>query len=216
MDDHGIPHVPPAAFRFMTGWYDALTETFGFGKKLKRRALDMLGAKDGDTILDVGCGTGTLLALAAEAFPHSRLIGVDPDRDALAIARRKLAGVGSRVRLEEASAEKLPLADMSVDACVSTLAFHHMPRLTKEKAIKEIYRTLKRGNAFLLADFGRPRSILSTVLLWIGSFVDGRENMQANLEGVLPRYLSESGFSVSEAAKPYRGVEFLLARKRGM
>lgn len=212
-DEH-IPHIPPAAFDCMTKYYDAITELFGFGKNFKRRVLDMLEAKDGETLLDVGSGTGTLLACAARALPHSQLIGVDPDHGALAIAKRKVAPWGSRVTLHEASAENLPLADETVHVCVSTLAFHHMPQSTKIETIKEIRRVLKREGRFLLVDFGTPKSILSSVLLLIGSLVDGRENLRANLEGVLPVYLENAGFTVSEIREPYRGVRFLLAKKQ--
>ncbi|MDP1689565.1 MAG: methyltransferase domain-containing protein [bacterium] len=208
-----IQHIPPAAFNFMTNYYDTITEMFGFGKKLKRRVLEMLEAKDGETILDVGSGTGTFLAIASKALPHSKLIGVDPDRKALAIAREKLAGVESRVTLYEASAEELPVADKSIDICVSTLAFHHLPRLVKLKAIQEIHRVLKPDGKFILVDFGKPVSFLSRILLFVGGFIDGRDNLQANLEGVLPIYLQQVGFSVSEIAKPYRGIHFLMANK---
>lgn len=207
------PHIPPAAFNFMTNYYDALLELMGFGKSFKIKILDMLNAKDGETILDVGSGTGTLLLLASSALPHSKLIGVDPDRRALAIALSKFKGVTSQIILHETSAEKLPLQNESIDACVSTLAFHHLPRQIKLATIQEIYRALKPGGKFLLVDFGKPISFLSRILLFVGSFVDGRDNLRANLEGILPTYLEQTGFSVSEIAKPYHGIHFLLAKK---
>ena len=212
-DDGYIPHIPPAAFDFMTKYYDTITEVFGFGKSFKRRIFDMLNAQDGETVLDIGAGTGTFLSIAAQELHKSRLIGVDPDRNALTIAKRKLASVGLRVLLYEASAEHLPLPDETVDACVSTLVFHHLPRLTKAKAIEEIYRVTKPGGRFLLVDFGKQASILGKILLFVGSFIDGRENVKANLEGIVPIYLQKAGFTVSEVAKPYRGVTFLLAQK---
>lgn len=206
-------HIPPAAFHFLTNYYDWITELFGFGRKFKRRVLELLQAHDGQTILDVGLGTGTLLLLAAEMLPQSTLIGVDPDHNAVTIARKKLAPVASRVQLHEISAERLPFPDESIDLAVTTLVFHHLSRQAKRESMKEIYRVLKPNGRFLLVDFGKPMSSLSRILLYIGSFIDGRDNMKANLEGLLPMYLTETGFSVASIAKPYRGVQFLMARK---
>lgn len=198
----------------MTSFYDSITGIFGFGKKFKRQVLEMLGAKDGETILDIGSGTGTLLMLAAESLPHSKLIGVDPDRKALTIARKKFGNVRSQIVLYEASAEHLPVADKSIDIGVSTLAFHHLPRPAKLKAIQEIARVLKPGGRFILVDFGKqPANSLAHILLFVGSLVDGRDNLEANLEGILPDYLEKEGFDVKEIRKPYHGVHFLMAKR---
>lgn len=210
-DEH--VHIPPAAFPFMTRFYDSLLEVFGFGVAFKQRILDMLHPNDGDILLDIGVGTGTFLALAAAALPHSHIIGIDPDRGALAIAKQKLSRVRPDIDLYEAIAEQLPIADKSVDVVVSTLVFHHLSRSAKAQAIREVYRVIRPGGQFLLVDFGKPVSMLSRILLFIGSFIDGRDNVQANLEGVLETHLREAGFSMEEVAVPYHGVRFLMAKK---
>src|SRR5258707_10883129 len=73
-------------------------------------------------VLDVGCGTGRLLARLRAALPDAELFGVDVSTGMIEAARAKpeLSGV----RLEVASAAALPFDDASVDAALSTVSFH--------------------------------------------------------------------------------------------
>jgi len=83
------------------------------------------------------------------------------------------------------------------------LVFHHLPTSAKKKTISEIHRVLKPDGKFFLVDFGKPASFLGKILLFAGSLVDGKETMKANMDGVLPLYLQESKFIVSEIADVY-------------
>jgi SAM-dependent methyltransferase len=62
--------------------------------------------RDGGRVADVGCGRGTALMLLAQAYPAASFVGVDNHRDSLDRAGQRLAaaGIGPRVRLEEADA----------------------------------------------------------------------------------------------------------------
>ncbi|TMF24148.1 MAG: class I SAM-dependent methyltransferase, partial [Chloroflexi bacterium] len=75
-------------------------------------------------ILDVGCGTGRLLRGAAEVFPNARLEGVDAAGEMVRQAQALLL-VESRIRVQQAVAERLPFADGSFDLVFSTMTFHH-------------------------------------------------------------------------------------------
>lgn len=99
-------------------------------------------------VVDVGCGTGYLLARLVEREPALVSVGVDPSAAMLRVARRRsIAGA----TFLEASAENIPLADDSVDTVVSTSAFHYWydPR----QALAEIHRILRPGGLFVLTDW---------------------------------------------------------------
>jgi ubiquinone/menaquinone biosynthesis C-methylase UbiE len=75
-------------------------------------------------ILDVGCGTGAWLELAAAQFPRAELLGVDPATEMVRVASARFGG-DPRIRLVVARAERLPLARDAFDLIVSCNSFHH-------------------------------------------------------------------------------------------
>lgn len=205
---------PALAYHILTPLYDRATEALGYGTSFKRKVLKLAQIQDGERLLDVGTGSGTFLIETKRKYPQAEVTGIDPDKEILEIARRKLKQAGVTAHLVQGFAQELPFPDNSFDVVVSTLIFHHLPTSIKTHAIEEIYRVLADNGRFLLADFGKPDTLAETVLLNIGSIFDGRENMRANLAGKLPKFLKDAGFEVNEAAPRYKGVQFLLARKQ--
>lgn len=206
--------TPALAFHTLTPLFDKASELLGFGNSFRKRVVDMAEIKDGERILDVGCGTGSLLIEIKNKYPKAEVVGIDPDPNILHIAHNKLEQAGVNAQLKQGVVQELPFPTSSFDLVTSTLVFHHLPTEVKRQAIKEIYRVLKENGRFLLADFGKPETMLSYVLLNLGSIFDGRNNMRANLGGKLPSFLQEAGFQVTDFGRRYRGVQFLLARKR--
>ena len=100
-------------------------------------------------VLDVGCGTGTLLRAAALRFPGAELVGVDASAEMVraAAAANPLPG---RIRFIRARAEELPFSDGLFDLVLSTISFHHWG--DQGKGLREVARTLAPGGSFLLAD----------------------------------------------------------------
>ena len=163
-------------------------------------------------VADIGCGTGVFLKVAKQKYHGVRFIGLDPDRQALAIADRRLAKARAEVELKEAFAESLPLTDQSVDVCFSTLAFHHMPDSIKQKAAKEIYRILKPSGKVVIADFGTFSNQFTKFLLRLFEKV---EYLEGNLKGLIPRHLEEAGFSeVQMVARHYPGISIITGVKK--
>jgi len=81
----------------------------------------------GEDVLDLGCGTGTLLQALITAQPRAHYVGVDPDPRVLGVARRRLGRHANTVRLVEGYGTELPFGDDRFDLVVSTLVFHHLP-----------------------------------------------------------------------------------------
>jgi SAM-dependent methyltransferase len=100
------------------------------------------------TLLDIGTGTGTLARAALRRWPDASVIGVDASRGMLATARR-LAGERlsaeerARLDLRLGEADRLPLADRSVDLCLSAFVFQLVP--DRPAALREALRVLRAG-----------------------------------------------------------------------
>jgi arsenite methyltransferase len=111
------------------------------------------GVQPGETVLDLGCGAGTDLLIAAQLVgPAGRVIGVDMTSSMLSRARAsaKEIGVDERVELHESLIESLPLADGSVDVVISNGVIDLVP--DKEAVFAEIDRVLRPGGRLQLAD----------------------------------------------------------------
>src|SRR3989344_6739109 len=139
------PYKPITAFSFdfLTPYFDFLSNLLGIGDKQKIKIVNLLDLKKGERLLDLGCGTGSLLIVTKNRHPNIEMIGVDVDEKVLEIAENKFKKTGLNIKLVKSSANKLPFPDNSFDAVVSTLVFHHLPIDIKKQALKEIHRVLK-------------------------------------------------------------------------
>jgi len=164
----GLPDYYRQNFHFQSdGWlseesaaiYDTQVEVLftGAADVMRRRALKpiadwMQGRSQRDLRgLDVGCGTGRLLAFLHDAWPGIRLTGVDLSLPYLAEARR-LVGQTARVKLTEGAAEKLPFENASLDLVVSSFLMHELPSDVRGKALTEMRRVLKPGGLVVIVD----------------------------------------------------------------
>jgi len=101
-------------------------------------------------ILDVGCGTGRLLRSTEQKFPAAALEGVDAAVEMVKHAQA-VNPARSRIRFQQATAERLPFAADQFDLVFSTMTFHHWD--DQAHAVAEVARVLKPGGRWLLADF---------------------------------------------------------------
>jgi len=107
---------------------------------------------EGEAILDIGCGAGVESIMAARLVgPSGSVTGIDlvPEMLARASENARLAGVDN-VTFQESSAERLPFPDNSFDMVISNGVFNLV--VDKVKALSEVFRVLKPGGRFLLAD----------------------------------------------------------------
>jgi len=103
-------------------------------------------------VLDLGCGAGTDLLVAAQmAGPTGRVIGIDMTRSMLGLARQSAGRMGlQNVELHEGLIEALPVADASIDVVTSNGVIDLVP--DKDAVLDEIDRVLRPGGRLQLAD----------------------------------------------------------------
>ena len=106
----------------------------------------------GSTVLDLGCGAGTDLLIAAQMVgADGRVIGIDMTATMLARARQSAEEMGlGKVELHEGLIESVPIADASVDVVISNGVIDLVP--DKEAVFDEIDRVLRPGGRLQIAD----------------------------------------------------------------
>jgi ubiquinone/menaquinone biosynthesis C-methylase UbiE len=162
----GHPHQGGSLLLHKPRQYDWLVGLITLGRegKLRRWMLDLAGLQPGNAVLDVGCGTGTLLLAAAERIGKAgTLRGVEPSEEMRARAARKAEERGIPIEVVEASADGLPYPPASFDAVFCTLVLHHLPPEIRESAIREIRRVLRPGGRAVVVDWQNPKSVLGAI-----------------------------------------------------
>jgi ubiquinone/menaquinone biosynthesis C-methylase UbiE len=153
--------------------YDPLCRMMGIGPFLRRRTLVLADLRRGDQVLDVGCGTGVLTRLAAEAVgPEGVAIGIDPGPAMIAVARLKAARTLNRARFELGAIEALEFGDCTFDSVLSSFMLHHLPGDVKRAGLTEVSRVLKLGGRLVLLDFDPARPI-ARLMMAVGRLVPG-------------------------------------------
>jgi ubiquinone/menaquinone biosynthesis C-methylase UbiE len=119
----------------------------GLHRQASRRACK--AAPEGGSVLDVGCGPGTLAGMAARRRTDLTVRGVDPSAEMVRYAQEHVGRrLGERVQFARAGAEKLPFPDDTFDVVVSTMSFQHWFPL--RDAVAEVLRVTRPSGKVLL------------------------------------------------------------------
>ena len=193
-------------------YYDFMVNvtSLGHAGMLRRMTVDNAQIHPGDSVLDVGCGTGEVALLASTRTQAGRVHGIDPAPEMIAVAKGKAARKRLDVDFRVGVIEALPFPDASLDVVTSSLMMHHLPEELKARGLAEVYRVLKPGGRLLIADFLQPsHSILNHVFM---AFTR-HQGVQNGLDEV-GKLLQETGFS---KVNPLKGnvlvIGFLRAVK---
>jgi ubiquinone/menaquinone biosynthesis C-methylase UbiE len=132
-DDHVVPKV---MFPDLEFFFDRLSEA----------TFDAVNPRNGERVLDVGCGR------ANDAMDLARrggsCLGLEPSETMIYHAKKEIAKDGTGVALLRGIGEDMPLKDHSVDKVVCKGALDHFP--TPEKAIREMARVVKPGGTVII------------------------------------------------------------------
>lgn len=136
--------------------YDFLMWFYHRGKErpFRKAILRLAALAPGQSVLDVGCGTGTLAIAAKREVGAAGIVrGIDASPEMIARARTKARRQRADVAFENELAEALPYADEQIDVVLSSLMLHHFPRKLRAQAVGEFRRVLKPGGRIVIADF---------------------------------------------------------------
>ena len=132
-DKHVVPQV---VFPDLEFFFDRLSEA----------TLDAVNPRNGERVLDVGCGR------ANDAMDLARrggsCLGLEPSETMICHAKREIAKDGTGVALLRGIGEDMPLKSHSFDKVVCKGALDHFP--TPERAVKEMARVVKPGGTVII------------------------------------------------------------------
>jgi SAM-dependent methyltransferase len=160
---------------------EAAQASFGCGNPLAFAEVEQ-----GQVVVDLGCGAGLDLLLAARKVgPRGRVIGIDMTEEMLRQARRNIeaAGLGN-AEVRQGLIEALPLEDSSVDWVISNCVINLSPE--KDRVFAEIARVLRPGGRFLISDIvveDLPDIVRQNRQLYTGCLA-GAISEKAYLEGL--------------------------------
>src|SRR5262249_41496171 len=124
------------------------------GDRARRELVDQAEIRSGQRVLDIGCGTGSLVVLIKTLHPGVDVSGLDPDPRALFRARRKAYGAKIAVQLDRGVSDQPPYPDGSFDRVFSSLMLDRREAEEKRRTLDEVRRVLKPRGSFHLLDFG--------------------------------------------------------------
>jgi SAM-dependent methyltransferase len=206
--------IPALRFSWLTGLFDPVSKLTVREGAFKRRVLERAALVEGERVLDLACGTGTLALAAARLVRGVRVTGVDGDP---AILERARAKAGGKVAFDEGLSTDLPYEDESFDVVLSTLFFHHLSDQAKLRSAEEVRRVLRPTGRFVIGDVGRPQDPLMRVAVLPVQILDGFDVTSGNVAGRVPATLREAGLDdvrvTDRLRAPIGTLEIVTARR---
>jgi len=206
--------------------YDIMNRlmTFGIDRSWRRAAIKAAHITPDSVVVDIGCGSGDLCADAADT--GARLIGIDPSRGMLELARRRVP----EALLLRSIGEALPLADGCCAAVVSGFALRNWSSVPT--VIAEAARVLSIGGRLAILEVDVPDSAamragfnvyFGRFVPWLGGLLSDGTAYQylADSLAYLPsdadlhRMLSDAGFEDIEKTRLTGGVAQLITATLG-
>jgi ubiquinone/menaquinone biosynthesis C-methylase UbiE len=191
-------------------WYDAASWLLSFGRAgaIRKEIVKIANPQAGESVLDVGCGTGTLVIMMKRyAGGDLDVTGIDAATEMVDVARKKAEKAQQQIRFEPAVIEALPFPDGRFDLATSTYMLHHLPADVRRDGLREVRRVLKPGGRFLAVDFASSGGGIAGHLLSVFGHAHAASSFP-DLDGML----REAGFTnIREVATKRKPLMFVTA-----
>lgn len=139
--------------------YDLLNRLISLGvdQRWRKKTVAALRLEGPARVLDLATGTGDLALQIARTYPECEVVGVDPSRGMLQLAREKVrrAGLERRVQLAEGVAESLPFDDASIAGVTIAFGIRNVP--DRPRALREMARVTRPGGYVCILELSEPK-----------------------------------------------------------
>jgi demethylmenaquinone methyltransferase/2-methoxy-6-polyprenyl-1,4-benzoquinol methylase/phosphoethanolamine N-methyltransferase len=211
---HEGSYVAETKGRTIHSWarfYDKLVGIVCLGRERQMRmaTLELINIQPESTVLDVGCGTGSLAIEAKRLALDGTVVGIDSSSNMVNIAKRKAEKARVDVDFRVGVIEQIEFSGNYFDIVLSSLMMHHLPDDLKKEGLKEVQRILKPGGIFLIVD-------LDLSAFSLASFIHGHTSPNEHSPELaeISQYMEEAGYVSIETGKlKFRGFSFNKEKK---
>jgi len=203
-------------YRKRAGRYDVTANLYyliGFREwAYRRKAVEALGLRRGDTVVEIGCGTGINFPLLHGAVgPEGRIIGVDLTDAMLEQANRRVKTSGwTNIELVQSDAAAFTFPEQ-VDGVISSFALTLVPEF--ERVIRNGCGALAPGKRWVILDFKLPSGLLSPLAL-VGIFLTKPFGVQKELAERRPWEVMKKILANTSMVEIYGGFSYIAAGER--
>ncbi len=206
----GTTHAHKAPF--WVRHYDFIVNVITFGKikSTHQQTAVLANLQPGQTVLDVGCGTGALLMAVEEIIgEQGTAVGLDVEPAMIAQAKQRAAKHNSRVTFDVASIDNIPYPDEHFDVALQSLVFHHLTNEQKEAGLAELNRVLKGNGRLLIVDLNPSQRGIATRL-------PGHHQLEQvdHVRSEVVERMKKAGFiNIQAGAHPNKQMSYAIGEK---
>lgn len=176
--------LPAAGHDLLLPLYDPLVSFLG-ADRARRELIQQANVQSGHRILDIGCGTGTMVVMLKRHHPNTQVVGLDPDPKALARAQRKTQRAAVSAHFDRGFSDQLPYEEASFDRVFSCLMLHHLEAQDQQRTFSEVVRVLKPGGSFHLLDLSGDEKGAHGHLVRLHVGDRAKDNSEERITGML-------------------------------
>lgn len=178
----------------LSPFYDAAIGVATREGRWRNRLVAQMNLKPEDRILDVGCGTGSLALLLKRRVPSATVFGLDPDPQALAMARRKAKRAGADITFLQGFANDALIKPLRpLTKIVISLVLHQTPVKEKLRILNTCRHVLGPDGEVHIADYGEQRGLMRFAFRTTVQALDGVEDTEPHAQGQFPAIMREAG-----------------------
>jgi ubiquinone/menaquinone biosynthesis C-methylase UbiE len=194
---------------YASTYYDIITPAEK--SRFRRKQIGLIDLRQGEKVLEVGCGTGALSLLAKQTVGETgEVTGLDIAPKMIARAKEKARKADLDIGFHVASIDEVPFPDEYFHVVISSMMFHHLPIDMKRKGLREVHRVLRKGGKLFLTDFCSPYWLATPIMYLMHVWISAT---RYQLLGKLPGLIRETGFNEVRLLKKGFFLEYHLAAK---